>query len=122
MIKITSKNKHRLERKGRTKGKITGTEAKPRLVIFKSLRNIYVQVIDDQKQHTLLSLSTLNEEYFGKLKSKKNKEAAKKIGEMIAAKSLEKGIKSVVFDRNGYKYHGNVKLFADTARSKGLIF
>ncbi len=122
MIKKISRNTNRLLRKSRTKGKIVGTESRPRLVIFKSLKNIYAQVIDDQKQHTLLSLSTLNDEYFAKLKSKKNKDAAKKIGEMIAEKTIEQGIKNVVFDRNGYKYHGNIKLFADAARSKGLIF
>jgi large subunit ribosomal protein L18 len=122
MKKIISKNKNRIFRKQRLKGKVSGTESKPRLVMFKSLKNIYVQLIDDEKQNTILSLSTLNKEYFGKLKSKKNKDAAKKIGEIIAEKSLEKGIKNVVFDRNGYRYHGNVKLFADTARSKGLIF
>lgn len=122
MIKVLDRNKIRILRKQRMKGKIFGTEARPRLVIFKSLKHLYVQLIDDEKQHTLLSLSTLNKEYFGELKSKKNKEAARILGEKIAEKSLEKGIKQVVFDRNGYKYHGKLKIFADTARSKGLIF
>ncbi len=122
MIKIISKNKNRMLRKQRVKERMHGTEAKPRLVVFKSLKNIYVQLIDDDKQQTILSMSTLNKEYFGKLKSKKNKDAAQKIGEIVAEKSIEKGIKRVVFDRNGYKYHGKIKLFADTARQKGLIF
>ncbi len=122
MIKIISRNKNRLLRKQRTKDKVRGTGSKPRLVIFKSLKNIYVQLIDDEKQSTILSVSTLNKEQFGKLKSKKNKDAAKKIGELVAEKLLEKGIKKVVFDRNGYKYHGKVKFFADAARQKGLIF
>jgi len=111
-----------LLRKRRTKKKVFGTATRPRLVIFKSLKYLYVQLIDDENQHTMLSLSTLNKEYFGELKSKKNKEAAKVLGEKVAEKSLEKGIKQVVFDRNGYKYHGKLKIFADTARSKGLIF
>ncbi len=122
MKKMISKNETRILRKQRFKSKVRGTETKPRLVVFKSLKNIYVQLIDDEKHNTIFSLSTLNKEYFGKLKSKKNKDAAKKIGEIIAEKSLEKGIKNVVFDRNGYKYHGKIKIFADTARSKGLIF
>jgi large subunit ribosomal protein L18 len=122
MKKMISKNETRILRKQRLKSKVRGTETKPRLVVFKSLKNIYVQLIDDEKHNTIFSLSTLNKEYFGKLKSKKNKDAAKKIGEIIAEKSLEKGIKNVVFDRNGYKYHGKIKIFADTARSKGLIF
>lgn len=122
MIKIISKNKNRMLRKQRVKERMHGTEAKPRLVVFKSLKNIYVQLIDDDKQQTILSMSTLNKEYFGKLKSKKNKDAAQKIGEIVAEKSIEKGIKRVVFDRNGYKYHGKIKLFADTARQKGLLF
>ncbi|MGB9735240.1 MAG: 50S ribosomal protein L18 [bacterium] len=122
MIKVLSRNKIRMLRKKRSKGKVFGTAIRPRMVIFKSLKHIYVQLIDDEKQHTVLSLSTLNKEYFGDLKSKKNKQAAERIGEKIAEKSLEKGIKQVVFDRNGYKYHGKIKIFADTARSKGLIF
>ncbi len=122
MKKIISKNESRILRKQRFKLKVRGTETKPRLVVFKSLKNIYVQLIDDEKHNTIFSLSTLSKEYFGTLKSKKNKDAAKKIGEIIAEKSLEKGIKNVVFDRNGYKYHGKIKIFADTARSKGLIF
>lgn len=122
MIKTTSRNKTRLLRKERTKDKVRGTGSKPRLVIFKSLKNIYAQLIDDEKQQTVLAVSTLNEKQFGKLKSKKNKDAAKKIGELVAEKSLEKGIKNVVFDRNGYKYHGKIKIFADAARSKGLLF
>lgn len=122
MIKIISRNKKRLFRKQRVKEKMHGTEAKPRLVVFKSLKNIYAQLIDDEKQHTIFSISTLSKEYFGKFKSKKNKEAAQKMGELVAEKSIEKGIKQVIFDRNGYKYHGKVKLFADTARQKGLIF
>lgn len=122
MIKMLNRNKVRMLRKKRIKGKTFGTATRPRMVIFKSLKHIYVQLIDDEKQHTLLSLSTLNKQYFSDLKSKKNKQAAQKIGEKIAETSLEKGIKQVVFDRNGYKFHGKVKIFADAARSKGLIF
>ena len=76
MIKTIGKNKNRIFRKQRLKGKVSGTESKPRLIMFKSLKNLYVQLIDDEKQNTILSLSTLNKEYFGKLKSKKNKAAA----------------------------------------------
>ncbi|MCL5276903.1 MAG: 50S ribosomal protein L18 [Deltaproteobacteria bacterium] len=122
MIKVISKNKNRIFRKGRTREKIHGTEAKPRLVVFKSLKNIYVQLVDDEKGHTMFSISTLDKKKFGGLKSKKNKEAAQKIGQLVAQELIEKGIKQVVFDRNGYKYHGKIKLFADTARQKGLVF
>ena len=122
MIKRISKNEKRIDRKSRSREKLRGTHEKPRLVVFKSLKNVYVQLIDDEKQSTILSMSTLNNEDFAGLKSRKNKKAMQKIGEMTAQKSIESGIKKIVFDRNGYKYHGNIKLFADTLRSKGLIF
>ncbi len=122
MIKVISKNKKRLVRKQRAKDKVRGTKTKPRLMIYKSLKNIYVQLIDDEEQRTIFAFSTLNKEYFGSIKNKKNKEAAKKIGELIAEKLLGNGIKNIVFDRNGYRYHGKIKLLADAAREKGLIF
>ncbi len=122
MIKVISRNKNRIFRKLRTKERLQGTEARPRLVVYKSLKNLYAQLVDDEKGHTIFSLSTLDKKKFGVLKSRKNKQAAQKMGQLVAKELIERGIKQVVFDRNGYKYHGKIKLFADTARQKGLLF
>ena len=101
---------------------IRGTVEQPRLNVFRSLKHIYVQAIVDTTGETLTSASTLSPELQGGLKSKGNAEAAKKVGELIAKKCLEKGIQKVVFDRNGYLYHGRVKALAEAARTGGLIF
>ena len=122
MKKVISKNTKRLLRKHRITARLHGTASKPRLVIFKSLKYIYVQMIDDEQQNTIASFSTHEDNYFNKLKSRKNKDAAKMLGEMAGNKAIELGIKQVIFDRNGYKYHGNVKIFAEAARKKGLVF
>lgn len=111
-----SRNKLRLHRKRRIRAKIKGTSQRPRLVVFRSLKNISVQVIDDKKGHTLI-FSSLKE-----AKTKNNLEGAKKVGEIIAKKCLEKKIKMVVFDRNGYKFHGKIKALAESARESGLKF
>lgn len=112
----------RLKRKKRVRSRIKGTEDRPRLNVFRSLKHIYAQIILDTKGETLASASTLSPELKGTLKYSGNVEAAKKVGELIAKKCLEKGIKKVVFDRNGYLYHGRVKALAEAARSSGLIF
>lgn len=106
----------------RIRKKVIGTAERPRLCIFKSLNNIYAQIIDDTKGHTLVSASTLDKELREKEGHKGNKEFAKKVGELIAERALKLGITKVVFDRTGYKYHGTVKALADAARQKGLQF
>lgn len=101
---------------------IRGTPERPRLNVFRSLRHIYAQAIVDTEGKTLVSASTLSPELKGTLRYPGNVEAAKKVGELIAKKCLEKGIQKVVFDRNGYLYHGRVKALAEAARTNGLIF
>jgi large subunit ribosomal protein L18 len=112
----------RKRRHTRIRKKVIGTPERPRLCIFKSLNNIYAQIIDDTKGHTLVSASTLDKELRENEGHKGNKEFAKKVGELIAERALKLGITKVVFDRTGYKYHGTVKALADAARQKGLQF
>ena len=95
---------------------LPGTGARPRLNVYRSLNNIYAQVIDDQSGTTLVSASSI------KLKTGGNVAAAKEIGKEVAVKAVEKGIKKVVFDRGGYLYHGRIKALADAAREAGLEF
>lgn len=103
--------------------KISGTSEKPRLSVFRSLDNIYAQIIDDTTGNTLVSVSSLNKEAKDDLKSVKGKiNKSKLIGSLVAKKALEKDIKNVVFDRNGFRYHGRVKALADGAREGGLVF
>lgn len=119
---LTQKLPGRIKRKLRIRKKIHGTAERPRLCVYKSLKHIYVQIIDDDRQHTLCAASTLSKELKGTLKSTKSKDAAIAVGKLIAEKALQAGIQKVVFDRNGYKYHGKVKLLADAAREAGLNF
>ncbi len=105
----------------RIRKKISGTAEKPRLAVFRSNKQIYVQVVDDQKGVTLLSASSNEKGFAGKTGMKKT-EQAKLVGKMLAERCLEKGISTVVFDRSGYKYHGRIKSLADTAREGGLKF
>lgn len=112
----------RLKRKKRVRSCVKGRADRPRLNVFRSLRHIYAQVIEDTTGKTLASASTLSPEIKGSLPSYGNIEAAKKVGELIAKRCLEKGIQKVVFDRNGYLYHGRVKALAEAARAGGLIF
>jgi large subunit ribosomal protein L18 len=101
---------------------LRGTSEQPRLNVFRSLKHIYAQAILDTTGETLANASTLSPELKGDLRYPGNVEAAKKVGELIAKKCLEKGIQKVVFDRNGYLYHGRVKALAEAARTNGLIF
>jgi len=121
LIKKTSKKELRKVKHKRIRQKVFGTAAAPRLCVFKSLRHIYAQIIDDEQGKTLVAASTLDKE-LANLGSKTNKEAAQAVGSKIAARAKEKGITKVVFDRNGYKYHGNVAALADAARENGLEF
>jgi large subunit ribosomal protein L18 len=104
------------------RSRVKGTPDRPRLNVFRSLNHTYVQAIVDTTGETLVSASTLSPEIKESLRYPGNVEAAKKVGELIAKKCLEKGIQKVVFDRNGYLYHGRVKALAEAARTSGLIF
>jgi large subunit ribosomal protein L18 len=112
----------RLRRKLRVRQKVRGTEARPRLTVYRSLKHIYAQVINDITGQTIAAASTLSKELQGKLKASGNTEAAHVVGELVAQKALERGIKKVVFDRNGFLYHGRIKKLAEAARQKGLEF
>jgi len=112
----------RLKRRQRIRRKISGSEARPRLSVFRSTRHIYAQIIDDGKGQTLVAASTLSGEIKGKLSGLKKADAAKEVGKLLAAKAREKGIARVVFDRNGFIYHGRVKAVADSCRENGLEF
>jgi large subunit ribosomal protein L18 len=120
---ILKNNNTRLRSKTRIRKKISGTLERPRMTVYRSLSQIYVQLIDDVAQKTLVSASTLSKEVLEKVKAAKGKaNKSKLVGALIAKKALEKNISSVVFDRNGYRYHGRVKALADTARDAGLKF
>ena len=108
--------------KARIRGRVSGTPERPRLTIYKSLKRIYVQAVDDTQGITLAAASSLEKDLRSSLKNGANIEAAKAVGARIAARLQEQGIKSVVFDRNGYLYHGRVKALADSAREAGLQF
>lgn len=122
MIKKADKNANRLQRHKRVRRKITGTTQRPRLCVFRSSNNIYAQIIDDTNRVTVVSASSLDAEVKGAVNHTGNKEAARKVGEMIAKKAVEKGITEVVFDRGGYLYHGRVQELAEGAREAGLKF
>lgn len=117
-----SRREKRIIRQIRVRKRVQGTSERPRLCVFRSHKHIYVQVIDDTKGHTLLAISTLSPELRDKLKKTSDKSAAKEIGKAIAQKCLEKGITKVVFDRNGFLYHGRVQAVAEGAREAGLNF
>ena len=119
MINKVSKKESRQTRQKRVRAKVKGTSSRPRLCVFRSLNNISAQVIDDEKAVTLVSASTLDKEVKTKAS---NVEAAKEVGTLIAKRAIEKGIKTVVFDRNGYLYHGKVQAVAEAAREAGLEF
>ena len=119
MVSKKDSNQARLRRHTRVRGKITGTVQRPRLYVYRSLNHIYAQIIDDVKGVTLVAASSVEKD-FGMAGG--NKEAAKKVGELIAKRAAEKGITEVVFDRGGYVYHGRVKELAEGAREGGLKF
>jgi large subunit ribosomal protein L18 len=112
----------RLKRKQRIRKKINGSPERPRLCIFRSARHIYAQVIDDSQGRTLAAVSTLSKEIREKLGGLKKTEAAREVGKLLAARAREKGINQVVFDRNGFLFHGRVKAVAESCREAGLSF
>lgn len=122
MIKKVSKNEIRLRKHARVRKKISGTAEKPRLCVFRSARNIYAQIIDDVTGHTLVAASSLEADFKAESANGGNTEAAKKVGELIAKRALDKNIENVVFDRGGYIYHGRVAALAEGAREAGLKF
>ncbi|MCL2485984.1 MAG: 50S ribosomal protein L18 [Oscillospiraceae bacterium] len=119
MIKSPDTNKARLHRHTRVRGKITGTPERPRLNVFRSSCHIYAQVVDDTKGVTLASAASNEKSFEG---GGGNKQAARKVGKMIAERAAAKGITAVVFDRGGYLYHGRVQELAEGAREGGLNF
>ncbi|MFA5479405.1 MAG: 50S ribosomal protein L18 [Candidatus Muiribacteriota bacterium] len=121
-MKSNLKLKKRLKRKISIRKKINGTAVKPRMSVYRSLKNIYVQLVDDTTGKTILNASTNDKDIRGQLKYGGNVEAAKKIGEIVAKRAQEKNITEVTFDRNGFRYHGRIKELADAARANGLKF
>ena len=119
MINRPNTNAQRLKRHKRVRGKISGTPERPRLNVFRSNTNIYAQIIDDVAGVTLVSASTLDKSFEG---ATGNKEAARKVGKLLAERAQAKGIETVVFDRGGYVYHGRVQELAEGAREGGLKF
>jgi len=111
-----------LKRKIRVRKKIKGTSERPRLNVYRSARHIYAQIIDDTTGVTLVAASTVQSEVVDALKYSGNIEAARQVGAIIAKRALENNIQTVVFDRNGFLYHGRVKALADSARENGLRF
>ncbi|NLL44378.1 MAG: 50S ribosomal protein L18 [Mollicutes bacterium] len=120
MIKKISRNKMRKSRHARVREKIAGTASIPRLNVFRSNKNIFAQIIDDEKGVTLVSASSIDKEL--KLENGGNIEAAAKVGELLAKRAKKANITKVKFDRGGYLYHGRVKALAEAAHNNGLEF
>ncbi|MEX0973743.1 MAG: 50S ribosomal protein L18 [Bacillota bacterium] len=119
---MKSKQEKRETRHLRVRKTVAGTPERPRLCVFRSLKHIYAQVIDDNGRRTLASASTAEPSFKEQAKSGGNLTAASAIGKLVAMRALEQGVKKVVFDRGGYLYHGRVKALADAARAGGLDF
>ena len=122
MINKADKNASRKVRHYRIRKKAVGTPERPRFNVFRSLKHLHVQIIDDTCGHTMLSASTLDPEIKGKIAELTKKEAAKLVGQLAAGRALNQGISKVVFDRGGYIYHGRVQEVANGAREAGLEF
>lgn len=122
MITVKDKNKDRVVRHKRVRNTVVGTTERPRLSVYRSLSNIYAQIIDDSKGATLASASTLDKEVAEMIKGKTKTEAAKIVGETVGNRAKAKKIEEVVFDRGGYLYTGRVQAVADGARASGLKF
>jgi len=118
--KTSNKQVVRFKRKLRIRARLEGNSERPRLSVFRSNQNLYVQLVDDTKGHTLVAASTLEEELKGKVAS--SIAGAKQLGNLIAKRALAKNISQIVFDRSGYLYHGRIKALADAAREGGLKF
>jgi len=121
MTKLNSKGVRRIRHR-RVRGRVIGTASRPRLCIFRSLNHIYAQIIDDSISQTLVSMSTLGADLEDRSRQLTKTKEAEIVGSLLAQKALDKGLKRVVFDRGGYRYHGRVKALADAARQAGLEF
>jgi large subunit ribosomal protein L18 len=119
MIKKEDRQEARVRRHLRIRKKLSGTAERPRLAVFRSEKNIYAQIIDDVAQVTVVAASSLDKDFNG---VGSNKAAAKEVGKLVAQRAIEKGIKSVVFDRGGFIYHGRIQELAEAAREAGLEF
>ena len=122
MITKKSSNEARKKRHQRIRNRVVGTAARPRLCVFRSLKHIYAQVVDDSQGHTLASASTLDVGLRGDLASIPKTEEAARVGALVAERARAAGVTTVVFDRGGYLYHGRVQRRADAAREGGLVF
>ena len=120
--KTVQRGAARKRRHRRVRKRVVGTSQRPRFNVFRSLKHIHAQVIDDTRGHTLVTASTLDPELGDKVKGLTKTEQAKLVGGLLARRSLERGVKKVAFDRGGYKYHGRVKSLAEAAREGGLEF
>ena len=112
----------REKRKARIRRKVSGTSARPRLTVYKSLKHMYAQLVDDTTGQTLVSVGTTSKALKGEVKDDDKTAAAKKVGEALAKAAKDKGIEAVVFDRNGFDYHGRIQAVAAAAREAGLKF
>ena len=121
-VRRVSRNEHRQRIHRRVRQNVAGTPERPRLCVYRSLKHIYAQVVDDRSGRTLASASSLDEETRKQVKGGSNVAAAKVIGKVIAQRALAAGIQQVVFDRGGYKYHGRIEALANAAREAGLKF
>jgi large subunit ribosomal protein L18 len=119
---LNSKTQARLKRKKRIRKKLVGTEKRPRLCVFRSAKHIYAQVIDDSHGQTLVAVSSIEKSVRQNPETKNKVAAASYVGKIIGQRALEKGVKKVVFDRNGFLYHGRVKAVSEGAREAGLEF
>jgi large subunit ribosomal protein L18 len=117
-----SRNTQRQKRQLRVRGKISGSQERPRLNVFRSLSGIYAQLIDDGAGHTLVSASSIDAELRGELKGKNKTEQARLVGAAVAKRAMAKGVKKIVLDRGGFRYAGRVKALAEGARKEGLEF
>ncbi|MGN0153108.1 MAG: 50S ribosomal protein L18 [Lachnospiraceae bacterium] len=122
MIKKESRSKVRAKKHLRIRNRFSGTAERPRLAVFRSNNHMYAQIIDDTVGNTLVSASTVQKEVKAEIEKTDNVDAAAYLGKVIAERALEKGIKTVVFDRGGFIYQGKVKALADAAREAGLEF
>ena len=122
MVSKKSKSEIRIKKHNRMRNRFSGTAERPRLCVFRSNNHMYAQIIDDDAQNTLVAASTLEKDIKAELEKTNNVEAAAYLGTVIAKRALEKGIKTVVFDRGGFIYQGKVSALADAAREAGLEF
>ena len=121
-IKTQKKNERRQRRRTKVRKTVNGTASRPRLTVYRSLSHIYAQIVDDATGKTLAFAGSTGKDAVGQTKGMKKSDISKFVGQLIAKRALEHNISSVVFDRNGYQYHGRVKAVADAAREAGLKF